>query len=194
VKQSQDEIAAWVGSHVLPYEADVRARLRRIRLTEDEIDDLIQEAYCRIARLESVAHIQSGRAYLFQAARNVFLQHLHRRRIVRIDGVGEIEALGILDDGPSPERITAGRLELQRVARLIAALPDRCRRIFVLRRIQGVPQRQIARALGISENTVETQCARGLAKILEGLAEDDRQEGSATISKARHDRNRTRNR
>lgn len=170
LKQNRDAIAAWVGTEVLPHEADARRRLRRARLTPDQIDDMIQEAYCRIAALDSVSHIACGRAYLFGAVRNIFLKKIRRERIVSIIAVAELDSFRVLDDEPSPERIAAGRVELRRVQCLIESLPAQCRRIFVLRRIHGVSQKEIARTLGISENTVETQCVRGLKKILRGLA------------------------
>jgi hypothetical protein len=60
VPQTRKEIFAWVGSHVLPHEGDVRKWLRRFVLDSADIDDVIQESYCRIAALESVAHIENG--------------------------------------------------------------------------------------------------------------------------------------
>jgi RNA polymerase sigma factor (sigma-70 family) len=169
VPQARKEIIAWVGSHVLPHEGDVRRWLARFVLDPADIDDVIQESYCRIAALETVAHIDSGRAYLFRTARNITLEHIRRARIVRIDSVTDIELLRIVDDGPSPERVVAGGKQLQRVQHLIEGLPPRCRDIFILRRIHGVPQKEIARRLGISENTVEMHARRGLKMILKAL-------------------------
>lgn len=170
--QNRREIVAWVGNEVLPHEADVRAWLCRHGIATDQVDDVIQEAYCRIAGLDNVSHIANGRSYLFRTARNILLEQIRRARIVRIDSVAEIELLNIVDHEPSPERIAAGRRDLRRVQALIARLPDRCRRIFELRRIQGVPQREIAEMLGVTENTVEAQAARGLRLILGALANE----------------------
>lgn len=168
--QSRSEIVAWVGSQVVPHEADLRARLRRMRISEEEIGDIVQDAYLRIAQLDGVAHIRSGRAYFFTAARMAFLQRVRRDRIVRIGSLTEIEALELEDEDPGPERRTSARLELERVRGLIAALPDRCREIFELRRIEGVPQREIAARLGLSEDVIEQQATRGLKLILKALA------------------------
>jgi len=173
VAQFREEIIAWVGSQVLPHEADVRAWLRRRGLPADQIDDAVQEAYCRIAALDQVGHIASGRKYLFETARNIVLEQIRRARIVRIDTVMEIELHAIEEDELSPERIASSRRELQRVGNLIAALPERCRRIFELRRINGIPQREIARMLGVTENVVEAQAVRGLKLILKALAGED---------------------
>jgi len=171
-REKRAKIMAWVGREILPHEADVRAWLRRT-LDPDDLEDVIQEAYCQIAGLKAVGHIRSGRAYFFTAARSIVLMRLRRARIVSIESVTEIENLNIVGDEPSPERIAAGRLELDRVRRLIEGLPDRCRRIFELRKIEGLPQREVAERLGVTEHIVENNVAKGLKLILQAIAEGE---------------------
>lgn len=170
--QTRHEIVAWVGGHVLPHEGALRAWLRRSGTAPHEIDDIVQETYCRLAALSSVAHIANGRAYFFQTARNVVLEQIRRARIVRIDSMTEVEALSISDNEPSPEQVVADRRELHRVKELIEGLPDKCRRIFELRRIHGLPQKEIARRLGLSENVVEMQSVRALRLVLKALEKE----------------------
>ena len=162
----RSEISAWVGRHILPYEADVRAWLRRAAVAPHEIDDVIQESYCKIATLQDTDHIDNPRAYFFRVARNLVLMQARRARIVRIDTVAEIDALNILDDRPNPEEEVTAHRDLQHLKSLIDALPEKCRRVFVLRKIENLPQKEIARRLGITENTVEAQAAKGLQLIL----------------------------
>jgi RNA polymerase sigma factor (sigma-70 family) len=158
---------------VLPHEAAVRAWLRRWTPRDQDIDDVMQEAYCRLAALADTGHISSGRAYLFQTTRNIVLEQLRHSKIARIDQVTDMASLGIADEAPQPERVAAGARELQRVAKLIEQLPRKCREVFILRRIHGVSQREIALTLGISENIVEKQAIRGLKLILKALEGDE---------------------
>jgi RNA polymerase sigma factor (sigma-70 family) len=147
-----------------------------------DIDDVVQEAYCRLAALDSTEHIGSGRAYLFQTARNIVLEQVRHSRIVRIEYLLDGENMNIADGAPSPEQVVSGVRELQRVQRLIEGLPAKCRRVFVLRRVHGVSQREIARMCGISENTVETQAVKGLKLIMKALeGEDAMEESSAAV-------------
>jgi RNA polymerase sigma factor (sigma-70 family) len=193
VTQSRKDIVAWVGSHVLPHEADVRAWLRRWTSRDQDIDDVIQEAYCRLAAMNDVTHVGNGRAYLFQTTRNIVLEQVRRSKIVRIDNVTDMGSLNIVDVAPPLDRIVAGAAELQRVERLIERLPIKCRRVFVLRRIHGVSQREIARMLGITQATVEKQAARGLKLILNGL-ESDELTDTAEGDTGERSRDRTRSR
>jgi len=190
------DLVAWVGTHILPHEADVRAWLKRRVRSEASVDDVVQETYCRIAALGDVSHIKDGRAYFFRAASNIVIEQIRRARIVHIDSVAEMEALNVVDDEPTPDRIVAGRHDLLRVKALIASLPERCRQVFELRRIHGLPQREVAERLGITENVVEQQSMRGLRLILKALSAEETAPtpGSSRSTKWYEQRNRVRNR
>lgn len=165
------QIVRWVASQIMPHEASVRAWLRRSRVPAEEIDDLIQEAYCKLVGLDCVDQIESPDGYFFQTVRNLLSDKLRRAKIVRIETVMEIEALAVSSDEPTPERTAAARRELARVQALILNLPERCRRVFELRKVEGVSQREIARRLGISESAVENEAVRGMRLIIRALQE-----------------------
>ncbi|SBV32268.1 RNA polymerase, sigma-24 subunit, ECF subfamily (fragment) [uncultured Sphingopyxis sp.] len=184
---------AWVGREILPHEADVRSWLLHT-LDPDDLEDVIQETYCQIAGMKDVGHIHSGRAYFFTVARRIVLMRLRRARIVSIESVTEIESLNIVGDEPSPERVAAGRRELDRVRRLIEGLPDRCRKIFELRKVEGLPQKDVAARLGVTEHTVENDVAKGLRLILQAIADGDQsaEQAMARMGQDERTRNSTR--
>jgi RNA polymerase sigma factor (sigma-70 family) len=185
-------IMEWVGTEILPHEPDVRAWLRRT-LDPDDLEDIIQQSYCQISGLDDVGHIQSGRAYFFVTARTFVLMRLRRERVVSIESlesVTEFDTRGIVADEPSPERIAAGRRELARVRRLIEGLPERCRRIFELRKIEGLSQREVAELLGVPEYTVENDVGKGLKLILRAIADGDRAAEQALANTERDERAR----
>lgn len=169
--EGEEQLIAWLGREILPHEADVRLWLGRSQLQWSEVEDVIQEAYCRLSALKNTAHITNPRAYFFTVARNVVMDHLRRARVVRMETVAEIDSLNVPWDSPTPETIAGARQELARVSELIAHLPDRCRRIFVMRKIEGLSQREIAAALGVTETIVENDVVRGLRLILKAIAE-----------------------
>jgi DNA-directed RNA polymerase specialized sigma24 family protein len=77
---------------------------------------------------------------------------------------------------------------------VIARLPAQCRRAFELRTFDGLSQREIANAMGISEKTVEKHLAKALVRVMSGMEEASRAMGTRfSASKAgRHDRRRRR--
>ena len=163
-----ETIADWVCLEILPYEREVRRWLQKSRLPV-EADDIIQEAYARIAALDSVAHIRNGRAYFLTTVRSVVFQHLRRSKVVRMDSFAELPPQDVRDDQPGPEAIVWSRREVQR---LMLSLPERCRTIFHLCRIKGYTQKEAAEALGLSENVVEKQVARAMEVLTTRFGRD----------------------
>lgn len=191
--RTRQEVVSWVGSHILPHEAGVRRWLRRSLGLREDLDDVLQEAYCRIASLDSIDHIRNGRAYLYETARNIAAEYARRARIVRIESVADSDLWGVTDESAGPERIVAGRGQLQLVEALIQALPKKCREVFILRRVHGVSQKEIAKRLRISESTVEMHTGRGIRLIhaaLEGnnVAHEKHSPAEENHERARHRR------
>ena len=62
--------------------------------------------------------------------------------------------------------------ELARIGALIDSLPDKCRQAFVLRRIEGYSQREIAQRMQISENTVEKHICKGIRVLMDSMKRD----------------------
>jgi RNA polymerase sigma factor (sigma-70 family) len=186
---SRLKVMAWVARDVIVHEAPLRAWLRRT-MSVDDVEDIIQESYCRIASLTDVSHIRSGRAYLFTTARMLVLERIRRSRVVSIDTAIEIEKIDPADDRPSPEQIVSGQQELRRIKRLIDALPERCREVFRLRKIEGLSQRDVAAALNLSEHTIENDVAKGLRLILKVVAEGDPQGEADPGNTGNHGRTR----
>lgn len=159
-------LAVWVAREIMPHEARVRAWFQRARLSPEDVDDVIQEAYCRIAMLEAVDHIDSPAAYFFSIARNLLLRRIKRQRIVSFEVIAEIEAYR--DDAtPSPEEQAGSLMAFERMMKLIANLPERCRRIVELRKIEGWSHREIADHLGMTEKAVEKQIWVGVRAVRE---------------------------
>jgi RNA polymerase sigma factor (sigma-70 family) len=157
--------AAWTAKEIMPHEAAIRRWLARSRIQPDQIDDFIQEAYCKFSALPSVESIVRPDAYFFQMVRNLLIQQARQSRIVNIEIFTEIDVLPVLSDETSPERIVAARQELAEVLRLIGTLPGRCRRIFKMRKIEGLSQKEIATRLGITEAIVENDVVKGMRLI-----------------------------
>ena len=57
--------------------------------------------------------------------------------------------------------------ELIRLTRALDALPPRLREVMILRKLEGLPQKEIAARLGLSEFTVQVHVVRGLQRLQE---------------------------
>lgn len=175
------ERTVWLGRHVFPHEPALRRWLQRRELAGLEVDDIIQETYSRLVAMASVDHVQNPRTYAFQIAASVILDQLRRSRVVSFHTVADLEALEISADQPTPEIQVADRQELRRLARAFAQLPERVRQVFRLRRIEGLSQKEVAAAMGISQSTVEKHMAKGTLMLL-ALERDGGSEGAEPSS------------
>ncbi|MBO9546366.1 sigma-70 family RNA polymerase sigma factor [Caulobacter sp.] len=172
MERLRQDVVVWIGREIIPHEPAVRAWLKRNAPSSIEAEDILQEAYCRLSDLQSVEQIANPRAYFFSVARNLLLNAIRHARVIRISSITDLE-LATLDDGqPSPERVVAGRRELERVRDLLASLPERCRRIIEMRKVEGLSQREIAERLNVTENVVENNVSRGLRFLSKAVSED----------------------
>lgn len=159
----------WLSRHILPHESDLRAWLAGKTGADVEVDDVVQEAYAIIYSLEQVSHIRQPRAYMFTTARSIILQHYRRARIVPIQTVAELERITGAVDELTPEHHAIAGEDLRKLGRLVSRLPRKCRQAFLMRKVDGLSQREIARSMRISESTVEKHIAKGLRVLMEGM-------------------------
>lgn len=178
----------WVVRYILPHEAPLRRWVAKL-VAWHEIEDIVQEAYCELASLDSVSHIEDPQRYLFQTTSNIVKSKMRRSQVVQIQAIGGVQEIEEAMDGNhdflSPERIVADRLWLNRIDELVSKLPARAAEIFRLSKVEGLAQKDIARNLGVSETIVENDLTRGLRAILQALSEDERVELSG-ITKERN--------
>lgn len=171
----RDSVPAWIAREIVPHERAVRAWLTRRWRDLIDVEDVIQEAYCRIANLASVEHIDNPAAYFYRTAHSAATDILRRGRIINFTSMTQIEWSNVIDHEPLADRTIEAGQELERVSRVTSLLPDRFRQVIHLRRIEGLSRKETAQRLGISENEVKNCLVRGLKRIMKTLAEQDAQ-------------------
>lgn len=176
----REALAEWVGREILPHERELRTWLRRRLVAAADVEDVVQECYCRLAQLSDVSHITLPRAYLFTMARNLAEQQRKRARVVRIETMVDAAGMELESDPLSPDRFATARQELGRVQAALATLPERAQRIFVMRKVEGRSQKEIAHLLGVSEAVVENEASRSLRAVLRLLTEADAEQEQRT--------------
>lgn len=132
-----------------------------------EVDDVIQETYAKLATLAEVDHIAAPKAYVYQTALSITLQEDRRTRARQIDSDVEVALLTTASPEPLQDQQAEARQELARVHDAITGLPEKCREVFVLRRVEGLSQREIAERLNLSESTVEKHVGRGIRMLID---------------------------
>ncbi|MCH6484857.1 sigma-70 family RNA polymerase sigma factor [Pseudoxanthomonas sp. LH2527] len=164
------ELDDWFVREVLIHERALALFLQRAWPHRDEWHDLRQEVYARVYEAAARNRPDTPKAFLFATARHLMTDRLRRSRVVSIEPVGDFESSNVyLIDEVSPERWTGTRQALKRVVEALDRLPDRCREVVWLRRVEELPQKDVARRLGISEKTVEKHLAKGMRLLADHL-------------------------
>jgi len=146
-----------------------------------EVEDIVQEAYVRACQAERESPIIAPRSFLFKTVKNLALDHVKRAETRLSDSFDEDEA------GPELSAYSADPLneassheEFSLFCEAVRLLPTQCRRAFVLKKVYGYSRREIAERMGVSENTVQTQIARGMKACMQFM---ERTEGNEVVDK-----------
>ena len=150
----------------LENETALKRFLKRFIKSREGADDLAQEAFLRAFAAESDRAIISPKAFLFKVAKNLALNELARQSSVAIEPLGDFERQEVIEDSSQVaiDDVVDSRERIRLLARAIAALPPQCAKVFILRKMQGMSQKEIAVRLNISVRTVENHVALGLTR------------------------------
>lgn len=178
---SESELDAWFIREVLPLEAALMRFLRRNWREENELSDLRQEIYVRVYDAARNGLPRQAKPFVFSTARNLLIDRVRRSRIVSIETVADLDVSIVSEGEASPERQAIARDELRQLQAALERLPLRCREVVVMRKIDGVPQREVAARLGITEDTVEKQVAKGVRMLANILLGGDTERGQLHV-------------
>lgn len=143
--------------------------VRGILHTEDEIEDVMQQAYLNAwEHLHQFAGNSRFSTWLTRIAVNEALARLRKRgRFINDDD--EVIMTLAADESADPEH-TASAAEMRDVLQHeIDTLPRPFRSVLMLRDVEGMSTAEAAEALGISEDLVKTRLHRAHAKLRDNL-------------------------
>ncbi len=143
----------------------------------DDIEDIVQETFVKSYEAELKQEIKFERTYMLKTARNLALNHVSKASARKNQSLESMSGL--------PSDLASHSLESQietkerflNFCRATDTLSVEVKRVFLLKKVYGLSQKDIASAIGISESTVEKHVAKGLlhcAKYLSQLAQGNR--------------------
>lgn len=125
-------------------------------------EDIVQDVFVKIWNQRDTLEVRSTIAqYLFRATTNSSINYLRTQQRMVSDAEDIIEQIA----APVPEDDERSKNLKQAIEEAVAALPPRCRAIFVLHRYEGLRYQQIADHLGVSYHTVKNQMNIAMARL-----------------------------
>lgn len=131
--------------------------------------DVLHDALLRFALMDHSSRIQQPHAYLRNIVKNLMVDDYRRAaRFVALpsdESEQEDYQRFTQEFAPSAERLADLHQRLDALQIIISSLPQKCREVFWLYRIDGHTQPEIATLLNITVKTVEKHLARAMVSL-----------------------------
>ena len=151
-----------VSAAFLENHAFLKRFLARFFSDRQDIEDVAQEAYLRAYVAEQQKEIEQPRAYLFRIARNLALTKLTKKSEKITDYLEESGASVVIECGAAADSEVEAQESLGLYCEAVAALPEKCRQVFLLRKVHGLAHKEIADRMSLSVSSVEKYLRRGI--------------------------------
>jgi RNA polymerase sigma-70 factor (ECF subfamily) len=148
--------------------APLRRYLTRLLGNASEAQDVAHDAYLRVYPSLTDNSARQPAALLYTAARRLAINRLKRRSISPVARDAFIPEMSASGD-PSVEQQVIAKQELALLEEAISELPEGCRIVLLLCKIEQLSHKEIAERLSIAVSTVEKQHARALRLLRAAL-------------------------
>ncbi|MEU7071648.1 RNA polymerase sigma factor [Streptomyces narbonensis] len=176
IKAAQDGDVSSLTTVVVQSQPHVRKFALSLCASPQDAEDAAQEAliilYRKIGTLRATGALAS---WMFRIVRNECLRQVRLLAARREGAPDEPEA----SEGPSAEESVLHRLEVERIAAAVGALPREQRQVLIMRDIQGLPGRTVADALGLSGAAMKSRLHRARTNLRHSLATTGQTTGPA---------------
>jgi RNA polymerase sigma factor (sigma-70 family) len=154
------------------YRPALMAFFMRRAASHGDAEDMTQELFAKLAAAQSgsigAGPMDNADAYIFQMAANL-LRDRGRREKVRANYRASLDT-GSADLEPlDPARVLLGRESLGEVSVALRELPERTRAIFLLFRLEGMKQAELAALYGVSISAVQKHIFKAMTHLTRRL-------------------------
>lgn len=139
--------------------------------------DIVQDVFLKIWEIKDKIETINIEAFLFRLVRNRCIDYIKHIRIVssrlqEFEISTKYEELYRIDFiGNEPYLLIEKELKLK-IDTIVQQLPERCREVFILSRVKGMKNREIAEKLNINIKNVERHLKRALLSFREGFSDE----------------------
>lgn len=144
-------------------------------------DDAVQQVFLVVWERRDTMQEETLRPFMFKVARNLFLKQKRSDSVVL-----KFERMqNDSQDYDTPEQLMEDRQFAEQLEAALSGLPEKCRTVFLMSRMDDMQNRQIADSLGISVKAVEKHITKAL-KILRKVLSIEEKDANHTEKQGRN--------
>lgn len=136
--------------------------LTRFLSEQQDIEDVVQETYLRAYSSVGDGDIEQPKAFLFRIAKNIALNELTRKARQITDYIEDCSPSIVIESDVSVEQEVEAQQTLGVYCEAVAALPEKCRKVYLLRKVHGLSHQEIADRMELSLSSVEKYLKQGM--------------------------------
>ncbi|MBC3948760.1 MULTISPECIES: RNA polymerase sigma factor [Pseudomonas] len=155
----------------LAHRGEIQAYLDRRLRCKETAADLTQDTFIRLSEQMNRTRIENFRAYLFSSARNLFIDHTRRQEHRKAEPLDLQDMSEAEQRTPTLEQAAIANQQLSALSEVIQSMPEPCREVFLMVRVEGLTYVEIGERLGISSKTAFSRMVRALDLLKLGMPE-----------------------
>ena len=136
--------------------------LSRFLPIQQDIEDVAQEAYLRAYVAEQRESIEQPKAFLFRVAKNLALTRLSRKSRQITDYIEDAGDSVVMQTAAASDEELEAQQCFGLYCEAVASLPEKCRQVFLLRKVHGLSHKEIGERMGLSISSVEKYLREGI--------------------------------
>lgn len=160
--EKQNEQETTVYESFVDYKMSLKRYISRFIHNFADVDDIAQETFLRAFNAEQGRKIERPKSFLFKIAKNLALTQLTQKSRQITDYIEDFDDADVLTGDDTVEDEVIARQVLGIHCEAVAELPPQCRRVYLMRKVYGMPHKEIAKHLGIAVSTVEKHLIKGV--------------------------------
>lgn len=156
----------------LSYFSKMKYFAKEYVISEEDAENIVQDVFVELWENKKMLNMHMNLiAYLFTTIKNKCLNHLRHKLVVQetASKLQEEYTISLRMNLDSLEAFDNNLFSDQDIEKIISraldTLSEKCRTIFIMSKIEGKKQKEIAQELNISINTIDTQMGIAYKKL-----------------------------
>lgn len=175
-------------SSTLEVFVNIKARLSRFLVSmvpPRDVEDIIQETYVRICKVENKTLIKDSESFMFRTARNLALDYLKRAETRLTSGVDDVDEILLEEYDPTFGQIASDE-EFGLFCAAIRELPKQSQRAFILKKVYGYSLKEIMLEMDLGQPTVESHIVSATKKCVQYMRNHNVELSGKKVGSMRH--------